>query len=694
MDDSLASATTESISLPEELILMLLNEKNGYFHQVPGWTLNCAVVGAVLAELSFLSRIDTDLKSLHLVDATPTGDPMLDPMLKRIAESTESRNTHYWIERLAVHADSVVDSALESLVSRKILKHHEGGFWTLARADWSVNADETSDQGTAGSFVRARIARAIFTQEIPGPRDIIIICLVNSCDILRFIFELDEGADERIRFICNLELIGRSIADAVEQSIASPLLKRSSLNKRIPTVSVPRLLLDPHLRDGNVPALLANLAKQYGPVFEFRRPFAKPIIFLAGAEINRWVHRNGRMHLRTKDYFADFEQVYGASGVLPSLDGSDHFRLRRAMSPAYSRGRLASQLDQLYYHTRRFMSEWTVGESYSATPLCRRMINAQFSNLAIDIDSQDVFDDLVAYKERALNVHIIKALPSFLLRTPGMKRKAASVDMLLKRVQSVHTPAQRAGCPRSLADDVLGLHESDPQLVPESNLRFALSAALIASVYLGDALSFAVYAMTSRPELYARIRSEADALFENGDPTGDELNPPAIDVTKRFLTECLRMYPIVPGSLRDVMNSFEIEGYEIPVGSRIFVAQTATHYMEGIFPDPHSFDIDRYTPTRNEQQGPGYAPYGLGTHTCLGLRWLELQMTVNVLMIARHFTLEISPNNYKLKFNPFPSMKPTSKLKFRIAEKRHEVTVGDVVPGGMENCPAFDSRAE
>ena len=46
------------------------------------------------------------------------------------------------------------------------------------------------------------------------------------------------------------------------------------------------------------------------------------------------------MYLRAKDYFADFEKVYGASGVLPSLDGADHFRLRKSMSPAYSRGRL------------------------------------------------------------------------------------------------------------------------------------------------------------------------------------------------------------------------------------------------------------------------------------------------------------------------------------------------------------------
>ncbi len=49
----------------------------------------------------------------------------------------------------------------------------------------------------------------------------------------------------------------------------------------------------------------------------------------------------------------------------------------------------------------------------------------------------------------------------------------------------------------SPAKDLLGLHASDPRLVPQTNLRFALSAALIASMYLGDALSFALYGMAS-----------------------------------------------------------------------------------------------------------------------------------------------------------------------------------------------------
>ncbi len=146
-----------------------------------------------------------------------------------------------------------------------------------------------------------------------------------------------------------------------------------------------------------------------------------------------------------------------------------------------------------------------------------------------------------------------------------------------------------------------------------------------------------------------------------------------MEVTHRFLMECLRMYPIVPMSMRDVMNSFVFEGYELPVGSRLLIAQTAAHNMEDIFPDPFSFDIDRYLPPREEHRGPGYAPHGPGTHRCLGSRWMDLRLAVNVPVIAHHFTLEVSPAGWKLKFSPLPSMKPSEKLRLRVAEQRRDL---------------------
>ena len=54
---------------------------------------------------------------------------------------------------------------------------------------------------------------------------------------------------------------------------------------------------------------------------------------------------------------------------------------------------------------------------------------------------------------------------------------------------------------------------------------------------------------------------------------------------------------------------------------------------------------------------------------------MELQLVINLTMIAHHFTLDVAPANYKLKISPFPSLSLSKKLKFAVAEQRREINV-------------------
>ncbi len=51
---------------------------------------------------------------------------------------------------------------------------------------------------------------------------------------------------------------------------------------------------------------------------------------------------------------------------------------------------------------------------------------------------------------------------------------------------------------------------------------------------------------------------------------------------------------------------------------------------------------------------------------------MELQLTINLLMIARHFTFDVSPAKFKesLKISALPSLRPHKKLKFIVTERR------------------------
>ena len=668
------SQAVDSLSLPEELLLALLNEESGYFHQVPGWNLNCAVAGAVLAELSLIGRIDTDLQSLNLLNSSTTGRPLLDPILQEIATEAEPHDARYWVERLAQRSESVIAETLDGLVEQQILDHHLGEFYTLTKSRRREAA--LREDYTAGDFVKARLIRILFTDAIPSPREVIITGLINACHAFHVMFQIDEEVEERIQFVSQMDLIGQAIAAAVGESIIiGPALRRPSLTKEIPTVSVRDLVSNRELREGRLPAGFACLAEKYGPVFELRIPFQQNMIVLAGVETNQWVQRSGRLFLRSKEYFEGVDKAYGVSRSMHSIDGADHFRFRKSLQPAYTSSVLTRRLDEVYNLSRKHMATWEVGSAMPAQKMLRPFLNAQASPLLASIDTQDEIEDALKYKMRVLNVGIAKMMPGFMLKTPSMRRRAKAMDQIVDRMQSTHTAAQRVGMPQDVVDAYIALHASDPQFLPESDLSLPLGAILMTSMYMGDQLGFALYWLVQNPDLYERVTAEADALWAEGDPTEADLTLDRIDVTHRVLMETLRMSPIVAMSMRTVMNTCVVEGYELPVGSRLLIAQTASHYSEEAFPDPWKFDIDRYLPPRSEHVGGGYAPYGLGTHSCLGFRWSDLHLALNLLMLTHYFKIELARPYKRLPMDPLPSQSPSNRLKFRLVERRHALRV-------------------
>ena len=663
------------LNIPQEFILTILNEQTGYFHQVEGWTLKCATIGAVLADLSLKGRIDTDEESLFLLDPTATGEPVLDLCLTEIASDPDPKAPRYWIERLTVHAEYIIDATMKHLVELEILTRHEGEFYTANHCPWHADMQQYPKGDTVGKYIRSRIEEVIFTDVIPNPRDSLLIGLLNACDIVRFMFDLEEKEEKRVELVCKMELINRVISAAVKEVSVAPTLQRSPTTKPIPKIPLKSLLANRHLWDRNMPAFFGNLADQYGPVFQIGLPFQKPRTFLAGPSINHWVRRNSREFLTSGNFFREMEMVCGANNLLPSLDGADHFRMRKLMGKVYSKARFHERRDEIIRLSRQFMidQKWQAGSELNVQQDSRLMTSFQMFQILVSTDAQDLFEDLVRWNERAIICYVADFLPKFLVHTPAMKRRFRAYPELMRRIEQNHLPNQRTGVVQELADELIALHGNDPQFIPEQNLLFMLAVTpVFQSIYLGDMLGFVLFEMARQPHLTARIREEANAMFDDGDPGNDRFSPENYDVTRRFLMECLRLYPIISTHLRNVANSCVVENYSLPLRERLYIVQTATHYMSDCFPDPYKFDIDRYLSPRNEHKGPGYAPYGLDTHTCAGQAWVHLQLAATMLMIAYYFEFAPLPSDYHLKIEPFPALSVTKKLKLRIASQLHE----------------------
>lgn len=199
----------------EEIVLLLLRD-DGKFINVTQSSMDRAIAGAVLMELAMENRIDTDLEHLILIDGTPVGDSLLDPTLAMIAEGQgaegEEKDARYWVEQMARQAPEIREEALDRLVERGVLEREDDRFLWVFRSRRYPMID-----GEAEREVKLRIMGVLFSNEIPSPRDVVIISLSHACGIFNELLSRREReqATARIEQVRKLDLIGQAMAQTI-----------------------------------------------------------------------------------------------------------------------------------------------------------------------------------------------------------------------------------------------------------------------------------------------------------------------------------------------------------------------------------------------------------------------------------------------------------------------------------------------
>lgn len=197
----------------EEVVLLLLQDTGGRLVRVPAWSLNYALAGGVLMELALENRIDTDLDNLLLIDAAPVDDSLLDPYLAQIAAAAEKHDAAYWLDQIADAADSIYAATLARLVERGILEQRDDRILWVFRSRRYPAVD-----GVAEREVKLRIMGVLFSDEIPDPRDVMLICLADACGIFSHLLSRQELSQvtTRIEQVRRLDLIGQAMSQAIQ----------------------------------------------------------------------------------------------------------------------------------------------------------------------------------------------------------------------------------------------------------------------------------------------------------------------------------------------------------------------------------------------------------------------------------------------------------------------------------------------
>ncbi len=653
----------------EELLLLLIDEDSGNLALVPERDLNHALAGAALMDLAHENRIDTDLQQLTVVDPAPLGDDVLDPVLARLAKSAEPRAPEYWVRRFAQDGERIRASSLQRLVEAGILRSaDEGAIETttkVARARRYPTAD-----GKAEQEVRLRIMGVLFSDDVPGPRDVVIICLADACGVFEGMLAKEELAEarERIDLVRRLDLIGQAVTRAVRDSEAEaketrrpPRSKKPPMAKGLPFVG--------NVREASID-LVRFLAAQHlelGPVFEVRI-LRRTLLVLAGEEANRFVNRQGRRCFSSRGPFQGLAEGLNAHRIVLNMEGQEHFAIRKAFAPALGRARFNQCFDLASEVAHRQVVALPVGTPLHPLPFLQQVVAEQMGRILANRSASEQVEDMATMLDILLKTKVTKQLP-MLPFARKFKKASERVETVAQEILDAHGPDGPLHDCGDFISDLIDLNRRDPQLIPETDMRaWAIAPYLAGLETVANTCAFNLYAVLKHPELKERVVAEADAFF-SGEPAAEGLAQ--LDVTRRLIMESMRMWPAAPVLFRVAANSFDFAGYHVRAGTPMFLPQAATHHLPENFPDPGRFDIDRYLPDRSEHRQPNaYVPYGVGTHRCLGASFADLQTMLILAVMMRAADMELYPRGYDLKVSNVPTPRPAKNFKVRVTRRR------------------------
>jgi hypothetical protein len=205
------------LSFPEEIVLLLLDETRGEFVALPESVFAIVMGGAALMDLAIHNRIDTDLENLMVVDRAPLGDDILDHVLAGLGKNQSKLQITDVLYDTAVYAEDYRGRALKRLIARGILREESGRvLWVFRTRRYPVIDDSEQQE------VRTRLRDLLLSDEIPDPRDVVLVCLIDACALMGFVLsaaELD-AATPRIEQLRKMDLIGQAVTKAASETEA------------------------------------------------------------------------------------------------------------------------------------------------------------------------------------------------------------------------------------------------------------------------------------------------------------------------------------------------------------------------------------------------------------------------------------------------------------------------------------------
>jgi cytochrome P450 len=458
------------------------------------------------------------------------------------------------------------------------------------------------------------------------------------------------------------------------------VLVQDLLDERAATVPFPpgdtRLSLSRTQRFANEPLpLLLESYERFGPVFTLRL-FHANSVFALGPAANHYITvSHASNFLYRTSYFRDL-MGFAGDGLL-TTDGDFHRASRRIMLPAFHHERILSSLTTMLDETASALDSFTPGATIDLYAWTRRLalriaMRALFGldpdgPAARSIDAAALFEQTLSFYARDYTLRMLRG--PFSPWDRQQKATRALTRLIYSEISRRRSTGERGDDVLSLLIDASDEHGhtalSDLQIRDEvMTLLFAGHDTTTSTV------AFMFYELARHPEVVARLLAEQRSqLAGSSPPTPSQLMGDGLPYLEQVLDETLRLYPPAWIGPRRSAAPFELHDHTVPGGAFVNYCSWASHRLPDVFPDPHSFRPERFTPEAKAALPRGaYIPFGGGSRTCIGMRFGQLEIRTIATLILSRFALS-PPPDFRLAIRQMPTISPRDGLPMIVSPR-------------------------
>jgi cytochrome P450 len=110
--------------------------------------------------------------------------------------------------------------------------------------------------------------------------------------------------------------------------------------------------------------------------------------------------------------------------------------------------------------------------------------------------------------------------------------------------------------------------------------------------------------------------------------------------------ETLRARPTVSLAVRSVQKQpYVLNGYELPVDTRIGSSPALTHYDPNLFENPYEFRPERFLESRPSNYA--YIPFGGGVRRCIGAAFAKMEFNAVMERMLDRFDIEPTTEKFE-----------------------------------------------